>query len=345
MKNKAIKKRLLWFLVFLALVFLTFRALLFGGADFTVQRFTELLLNASPFWMALALLSMGGFVWFEVLSLRHLERFFGHGRSLRRNTVYSAADVFVSAITPSATGGQPASAYFMVKDGIPAAVVTMCLLLNIMLYTVSILLIGLLCFLLAPHVFFAFSVPSRWLIAAGFLFQLLIVIGLFLLVSKEKIILRFAGGVMRLLHKLHLMRNIETRLAALERMAQEYRACIDAFRGGARVVVQVLILNLLQRLCNMSVTLFVYLAVGGSPADTLTVMVTQGFVVLGSNAVPIPGAVGVADLLFLDGFRELIADTACVELISRGISFYVCLLLCGLLTVFAAVKHYKKEHQ
>lgn len=338
MKHTASKKRLLWFLVFLLLAFLTFRAIVSGATAFTAERFWELLRNASPLWMAAAVVSMGGFVFFEALSLRHLERFFGHARSVKRNTVYSAADIFFSAITPSATGGQPASAVFMVKDGIPTAVTTMCLLLNVMLYTVSILLIGLLCFLLAPQTFFAFSVPSRWLIAAGFVLQLLVVIGLLLLVLKERIILRLARFCMKLLHKLHLMRNIETRLASLEQMAKEYRACIQAFRGGARVVVGALILNILQRFCNVGVTLFVYLAVGGTTANALEVTVTQGFVILGSNAVPIPGAVGVADLLFLDGFKNLIADTACVELISRGISFYVCLGVCGLLTLCAAVR-------
>lgn len=339
------KKRIFWFIVFVVLIVVTLRAMMSGATEFTAERFGEMLLDASPFWMAMALLCMAGFVFFEAYSLWRLERFFGHGRKMTRNIIYSAADVYFSAITPSATGGQPASAVFMVRDGIPGAVTTMCLLLNVMLYTVSILIIGILCFLLFPGAFFSFSVPSKILIIAGFLIQAVVVVGLLLMVTKEKIILNLAGFFIRLLCKMRLMRNQEQRMASLEKMIAEYRSCIDTFKGDGWIVFRVLLLNLAQRICNIGVALCVYLAVGGDPFRWLEVLVTQGFVVLGSNAVPIPGAVGVADYMFLDGFEHIIADTACVELISRSISFYVCLVLCGGLTLLATVWNTVKKRR
>ena len=57
---------------------------------------------------------------------------------LVRGVLYSAADIYFSAITPSATGGQPASALLMVGDGIPTAVTTVVLLLNLAMYNLSI---------------------------------------------------------------------------------------------------------------------------------------------------------------------------------------------------------------
>lgn len=337
MEKKQSKRRILWFLVFLLLAILTLRAVTRGSESFTPKRFQELLHGASPVWLAAAVLCMFGFVLFEALSLRYLEGFFGHRRPIRRNVVYAAADIYFSAITPSATGGQPASAVFMVRDGIPAAVTAMCLLLNVMLYTVSVLILGILCFCFCPGAFFSFSPLSRALILLGFLIQSLFVVGLLLLVLKEQIILRLAGWGLRLLHKLHLVRDIESKQQSLHRMAQEYRECIGVFRRRAGVVVGALLLNLLQRFCNIGVTLFIFFAVGGPPEKAVEILVTQGFVVLGSNAVPIPGAVGVSDYLFLDGFHRLIPDTACVELLCRGLSFYVCLLLCGLTVLFATL--------
>lgn len=339
------KKRILWFVVFLALIGVTLYAMMSGATDFTAERFWELLFSANPWYMACAFLAMGGFIFFEAWSLWRLARFFGHRRSIGRNMIYSAADVYFSAITPSATGGQPASAMFMMRDGIPGAVTAMCLLLNVMLYTVSILIIGVLCFILCPGVFFSFSVPSRLLIIIGFGIQALVVAGLLLLVLKEQIILRLASFFIRLLHKMHLMKDVEKRLASVERMATEYRACIQAFRGGGWTVFRVLFLNLMQRFCNIGVTLFVYLATGGSLSRWLEVFVTQGYVVLGSNAVPIPGAVGVADYLFLDGFEDVIVDTTCVELISRSISFYICLVVCGGVTLGAVIYDMLKKRK
>ena len=57
----------------------------------------------------------------------------------------------------------------------------------------------------------------------------------------------------------------------------------------------------------------------------------QTFAVLGSNAVPVPGAVGVADYILLSGFGQIVRDPVSVELLSRGISFYSTILACGVL--------------
>ena len=59
----------------------------------------------------------------------------------------------------------------------------------------------------------------------------------------------------------------------------------------------------------------------------------QGYVVLGSNSVPIPGAVGAADYLFIDGFGGILKDPVSIELLSRGISFYCCIIICGIITL------------
>lgn len=329
--------RVIWFLIFLLLVGLTLYAIICRTEDFSSRQMTAMLREASPFWIACAVLCMLGFVLFEAMSLRRLAAFLGHKRSLWRNTVYSSADIYFSAITPSATGGQPASAVFMLRDKIPGAVTTMVLLLNIMLYTVSLLVVGILCFLFCPAAYFSFSRPSRILILAGFLFQALLVAALLLLILKEKIIQRLAGWGLNLLHKLHLLKDVERRQESLRRMAEEYRECLRAFRKGKIVVLRAFLLNMMQRLCNIGVSLCVFLAIGGSSERVREVLATQGFVVLGSNAVPIPGAVGVADGLFLDGFRGLMPHTPCADLLSRGISFYVCLLFCGAVSLIATV--------
>ena len=88
-------------------------------------------------------------------------------RPFRKCLVYSSSDIYFSAITPSATGGQPASAYFMMKDKVPGAVTTIILLVNLTLYTVSIIVIGVLCFILRPTMVVHFSIVSKIMIFIG----------------------------------------------------------------------------------------------------------------------------------------------------------------------------------
>ena len=344
-KKKSTGMRIFWGFVFVALAVATIWFITSSVASFSWEKFSEYLKTANPFWMIGALLCMAGFVVSEGFALRYLETFFGTRRSLLKNTVYSAADIYFSAITPSATGGQPASAMLMIRDGIPPAATAMILLVNVMLYTVSLLIIGLFCLIFFPSIYLAFAIPSRVLILIGLSLQAIFVILLLLLILKEKIVLGIADRLMTLLHKLHLMRNVETHRENLARTVVEYRACADALKGHTGVVLRVLFYNLLQRVFNIGVTVCVCFAVGVDLSSFVRLFITQCYVVLGSNSMPIPGAVGVADGLFLDGFSELLPDTACIELLSRGISFYLCTLLCALLFFGSVLLHSVKSHK
>ncbi len=337
-KKSGLAGRLFWLFVFLILIVVTVYVIT-RNKDFSFSNFLKTIEKANPFFLAGAFLCMIGFVVFEALALRRLEIFFKSPRSVPKNIVYSAADIYFSAITPSATGGQPASAVFMIKDGIPTATTTLCLVLNISLYMISIVLIGLFCLIVHPGLLANFSTVSRIFIFAGMAVQTILVAIIILMAVKDRWILKAGDFILRLLHKLHLVRNLETKRQKLANIVGDYRACLDAVKGHWRVLIATLLMNLLQRLSNIGVSLFVFLAVGGKPEKAFDAFLTGCLVVVGSNSVPIPGAVGVSDALFIDGFSALIPDAVSLELLSRSISFYICIFVCGAITLFATVRN------
>ena len=105
--------------------------------SFSVEKFCEFIKTASPVYLAAALLCMIGYIMFEALAIRAMCREFKFRCSLKNSFVYSASDIYFSAITPSASGGQPACGYFMVKDGIPAVFTTVALVANLAAYAFS----------------------------------------------------------------------------------------------------------------------------------------------------------------------------------------------------------------
>ena len=138
----------------------------FQGSGISLNELTASLKEASWEGILLASVSMLGFIYFEGEALRVLVRHMGYPAKRSHGFVYSAADVYFSAITPSASGGQPASAYFMLKDGIAGTAVMAALLLNLIMYTLAILTIGLVDILIFPEVFLNFSIGCRVLIVA-----------------------------------------------------------------------------------------------------------------------------------------------------------------------------------
>ena len=95
----------------------------FRGGGVSFGQLAESIRDASVPGIALSCISMFGFIFFEGEALREIVFHMGYPTKHKDAFVYSAADIYFSAITPSASGGQPASAFFMIKDGMPATTV------------------------------------------------------------------------------------------------------------------------------------------------------------------------------------------------------------------------------
>lgn len=127
--------------------------------------------------------------------------------------------------------------------------------------------------------------------------------GLTLLIFHEPIFLRLADWALKIGHKLHLIRDIESRKQKYAELRDDYQQCSGALRRQWKLILLSFVFNLAQRLAIVLSPVCVYLAEGGNRARIGEAFAAQTMVILGSNAVPLPGSVGVADYLFLDGYR------------------------------------------
>ena len=323
-------------LVFVVLAALTVYVMVTQSKTFSWNSLKDVLSGMNPFWIIMAFMGMVGFIFFEGYAIVIILRVFGYKRKIRRGWFYSAPDVYFSAITPSATGGQPASLYFMRKDKVPTAVSTIALLLNLIFYIASILLVSLVCLIIEPTVLGEFNPFSITLITIGFITQFVLMLIFILLVYKSAIIKKMANGVLRFAKKLHLIKKIDKKLKKLDEMEIQYKECANLILKNKRTLSKAFLCNFAQRVSQILISVFVFLGVQGwteGYKDIISAFSVQGFVALGSNAVPIPGAIGAADYLYIDGFDGLLKDPVSVELVSRGISFYVCVLACGIFTL------------
>lgn len=345
MKNS--KKTIVYMLVFILLAALTVSVMVTQTKSFSLSSFREIVSGMNPFWIIMAFAGMLGFIFFEGWALIIILRVFGYERKLRRGWFYSAPDVYFSAITPSATGGQPASLYFMHQDKIPAAVSTIALILNLTFYTASILLLGLVCFIIDPTILGHFNPFSNTLITLGFIVQFVLMLVFILLVYKAEIVKRIAYVLLKFGVKLHLVKHMDKKLKKLDEMEVQYKECARLILKNKKSLFGAFMCNFAQRVSQVLVSVFVVcgltndafrLGITKGLSTALDAFAVQGYVAIGSNSVPIPGAIGAADYLYIDGFGDLLRDPVSVELVSRGISFYVCVIACGIFTLSVYAK-------
>lgn len=333
------KKNELWSLVALILAALSIWAVAMHAKDYSLSDLKEFFLNANPFWVVMAILCMVCYIVFEGAALLGVIKAFGYKRSINKGIVYSAADIYFSSITPSATGGQPACAFYMMADGVPAAVSAVALLLNLVMYTASIMTIGIIAVLLRPTIFYDFTTISKVLIIIGYLILGTLIVFIILLIKREDWVHAIGAFFIRIFGKIRIIRNIEKFEKKLDRITNEYRDCAEMIDGHRGMLVKCFIFNFLQRALQIGVSVMLYLAGGGQFGKAVDIWVTHAFSVIGSNCVPVPGAMGVIDYLLLDGMKDLMpeSDAISLELASRGISFYVCVLTC---VVIVAIGHF-----
>ena len=330
--KKSQKNKALWTVVFIVIAVLTVWAVTAQNKDFSFTSFLHFLKNLKMPWLAAAFAAMIAYVLFEGMALLTISKSFGYKRNVWQGIGYSAGDIYFSAITPSATGGQPASAYLMMRDKIPGSVTTVVLIANLVMYTFAIIIIGILAFILKPSMFLGFSTFSKVLIIVGCVCQIFMAVLFILLLKKGEWLHKMGSFLLRILAKIKLVRNVERKQERLGNYIKNYSRYSSQLKGKNWVLARALGYNFLQRLSLVMVTVFCFLATGGGISSMISVFAVQSMVVLGSNTVPIPGAMGVIDFLILDGFSKMMTASMAtnLDLLSRTVSFYFCVILCGI---------------
>lgn len=181
------RKRALWLALFLVLTAATV-LIQITSQDFSFSGFWNCCVNSDHWLLAAAFLCMLGIIFFEGMSLRMICGSLGYRRPPYHGFVYCAADLFFSAITPSASGGQPVAAYCMYTDGIPMEVSSVALLLNLILYKAALFLVTIVCIALRPAVFAEYHTASLVLLLLGAIIQGALALLLILLLFRPKLV-------------------------------------------------------------------------------------------------------------------------------------------------------------
>lgn len=341
------KNKLLWSLVSVLIAGVSVWAVTAQNKNFSLKEFFSFAVNSNWGWLVAAVCGMLGFILFEAAAILTVCKSFGYRRKKTDGFFYSASDIYFSAITPSATGGQPACAYFMMRDGIPGMLVTVALIANLAMYTLSIIVIGAVCFIVKSNLLSNFSTVSVVLIIIGFVAQLSLLVFFMLLLRRKKLLSKLCHGAVKFLRKLHLIKQkrADKWLTKLSNVMEEYENYTALLKGKKMMLFKLFIYNLLQRVSQIAVTMFVFLAAGGALGTAPDIWFLQSFVVLGTNCLPIPGAMGITDFLMLDCFKSIMnADMATnLELLSRSISFYSCIIICGIAVVIKYILCHRRD--
>ncbi len=341
MKKTHIKQILnIAFVVLLAL--LTFILIKNNSDGLTWEAVGSFFSSCNPWLIAGAVGCLLIFIVFEGLALHLILKKFGYKPRLHQSIAYSTSDIYYSTITPSATGGQPASAFYMVRDGVSGGAAGFALVFNLVCYTASILVVGAIAFIYNFKEFLGYEFWSKFLILLGLAMQIFLLIFFISCMVFHNAVLRVGKGLVGLLYKMHIIKKKEKWLNKVENVVEKYKTSFESIKHHKGLIVQVFLCNLIQRAANIAITALVCVSV--SDLSFLELFMMQTLVTLGYNSFPLPGGSGAFEILFssiyLGAFAAGVGDIPMI--MTRVITYYLAMILCAIYTIVYHVLGGKK---
>lgn len=244
---------------------------------------------------------------------------------------------FFSAITPSATGGQPFQIYFLNKKGIRLGAATNLVVEQSTLYQIALVLFGLIAIVL--NYFFDFF-PSdtilKKLVLIGFLVNLAVIMVLcyisFGKKSNKYLILKFV----RFLHKIKIIRNLDKTTAKVEQTIDNFYVSAQALNSNKEALLKGIIYNFIALAFLYIVPLIVAYSFGDyHHLSVLTTLVASAYVMLIGAFVPIPGGSGGIEYAYAAFYGFYLTGSLLMAslLIWRFITYYLSILVGGLVII------------
>ncbi|MDE7165252.1 MAG: flippase-like domain-containing protein [Clostridiales bacterium] len=337
--TKKVRKQLINIAFLIVLIGVTL-TVLFVSQDINIHDIGNFLYHCNPWYIAAAFGGLLGYIVFEAISLHIIAHKLGHKSKFTSSLAYSSSDLYYSAITPSASGGQPASAFYMMRDGMSGGTAGFTVLFNIIAYTVATILVGLFGVVACPAMF---GQIGHWLaktlVIVGFVIQLALLGVLLLCLFRARVIMAIGNWGISVLTKLHIVKKTEKWRNKLEGMVTKYKSCRTVIKKHPMLFFNALILNIAQRVSQTLIPCFVIMAsplFGQVDVTFLELFCMQAYVMIGYNSIPLPGGTGVYEYLYPNVFGIGFPDMTFVlsaMMVSRGISFYVSMVITGLYTL------------
>ena len=329
MKESRVRKTLVQISTLAVLMFVTYYLIMRDRDFHQVMRVLE---DSSKFWLIVAFLFMGVYVFCGGWCIRVLMKPLGRHVSVWRCFKYSLIEIYFSAITPSNTGGQPMQLIYMSRDGMPKADSTVVLIAVTVLYKAAFLIITALLFLLGIG-YISGPISSVWFLAVlGTALNVALIVFLLILLFNRRLTDVFIKGSIRLLGKMHIVKDVPGKLAEFEEKLSNYHRCAGFFMTHKMVVLKAFGVLTLQRFALLSITLWVYFSLGVRGYTVLEILATQCLLNLCVDLMPLPGAVGISETVFLMLFTPIFTEAKITTavLLSRGISFYVLVVVAAI---------------
>ena len=248
------------------------------------------------------------YLFLRMATLRYYLARKGHRITWLQAAGVTGAGQFYSAITPSASGGQPMQVLWMHRLCVPASIGTSCVSAKFLGFQTAYLCMGGVLLAARRGIIRAQLDGLLWLVAVGYVINAALIVCVILTLPKSKIVDRLIRAVIRLGEKLRLIKDGDKAFAGFRDSLKDYREALAQLLKAPVDALAVFGLSVLQVIAFMAVAVCMYRAFGLSGVSSLDVLTIQLMLFIAAAFVPLPGAAGAQESGFCAFFRGIFPD-------------------------------------
>lgn len=267
--------------------------------------------------------------------------------TFKRCAKYSFIGFFYCAITPSASGGQPAQIVYMRKDGYKISTSSVIIFTLVTVYK----------FVLIGFVALSFIVNNSFVrenlnnltvfYIFGLLVNVLFIVLICLLFFKPNIVKWIIGALYKLMMKIKIIKNPDKIITAINKSVEEYIENVDFVKKNMIILLPVLFLTILQRLLMFSISYVVYKFFGLSELSFFDIISLQVILNTSVDVLPVPGGIGASEMAFKIIFGVAYQTSLIVPamLVTRFVNFYFMLIVSAVISLTAHFLMIRNEYR
>lgn len=235
---------------------------------------------------------------------------------------------YYNAVTPFASGGQPAQVYYMGKLGVPGGSASSVLMVKFLIYQVVLSLYSVAAFIWKGMSIYKHNSWVFWFSTLGFIINAGAVALLVFLSQNKGFVRGLVCGIINLLGKVKLIKNPDQMKGRLKAHVEDFHEGLTLIQGNLKAISIMGCMTAIQLVFFFSITFFIYRSLGLRGENWISIVFVQSLLYLAVSFVPTPGSTGASETGFMAFFRLIVPGKFIFVsmLLWRIISYYLNIL-------------------
>lgn len=344
MENNCKNKKYLREILFMGLLIIVTFYLLFKDND--LGELINVIKSCKANYVAIGIICALVFTCGEALNIRRtLNVLFKYKVSFIASIKYAFVGFFFSAITPSSTGGQPMQVYYMKKDNIEVSHSSLTLLMELTSFQFISIIFAVLSIVINFQVIRSMNSSVIIFLAVGITLNLIVLMFIMCAIFSNNFVVNLLKSIFKVIDKLKFCNIKPSTRESIFNQLSEYKAGVVLMKKNKKIAFKILLTSIIQITASYSITYFVYRALGLNGLSIFHIIGIQSILSSTVSCLPIPGAVGVSESVFLILFKTIYPPVLLgpAMLLSRGINFYFLLIISAIGIIISSKNKFVKK--